>query len=166
VALLATTLPAAEHGAKRELASSASEEVRFARRVVANLRAAAGGGSVAELVVAHDGSWFHAAGTEHACHFGRSGPAGRILALLASDRLRYPGRPVLFATLVRAGWPDEAMLAGAAKNRLHVTIARLRKSGLEGTLVRRDEGYLLDAAHRVRVADRHEQPRRGPSAAV
>lgn len=167
VAILATTLSATSAPSAARTAS-ASEEVRFARRVVEQHRAAqvrnrarAAGSRTDELVIAHDGSWFHAAGAEEACELGRSGPAGRIVAQLASHRLRYPGRPVPFATLVRAGWPDEAILAGAAKNRLHVTIARLRKGGLEGTLVRGDEGYLLEPTRAVRLADRHEQPRRG-----
>ena len=163
VAILASTLgDAAPPKASRT--ETTSEEVRFARRVVERLRTAkarSDGGSASELVIAHDGSWFHAAGAAEACELGRAGPAGRIVAQLASHRLRYPGRAVPFATLVRAGWPDEAMLAAAARNRLHVTIARLRKSGLEGALVRGDEGYLLDPARGLRLAEQDEQPRRG-----
>jgi hypothetical protein len=143
--------------------------VRFARRVVEQIRAtnarghaSVGAGSATELVIAHDGSWFHAPGADRPCELGGSSAAGRIVAQLASHRLRYPGQSVPLATLVRAGWPDEAILAGAAKNRLHVTIARLRKNGLEGTLVRNDDGYLLDPARALRLADKHERPRRLP----
>jgi predicted ATPase len=160
----ASTPARTARAARAARTKTTSEEVRFARRVVEQLRMAkerADEGSSSELVIAHDGSWFHAAGAEEACELGRAGPAGRIVAELASHRLRYPGRAVPFAALVRAGWPDEAMLAAAARNRLHVTIARLRKSGLEGALVRGDEGYLLDPARGVRLADRDEQPRRG-----
>jgi predicted ATPase len=179
IAILASTLedakpakPAKPARVQREArtkrsagSDTTSEEVRFARRVVERLRTAKArmggvGGSAIDLVIAHDGSWFRAAGAEEACELGRAGPAGRIVAQLASHRLRYPGRALSFAALVRAGWPDEAMLAAAARNRLHVTIARLRKSGLEGALVRGDEGYLLDPARDVRVADQNEQPRR------
>lgn len=157
VAILATTLGAAD-GARSSSAATDSEEVRFARRIVEAVGAERGSGAT-ELVIGHGGSWFHAPGADRPCELGRSSAAGRIVAQLASHRLRYPGQPVLFTTLVRAGWPDEAILAGAAKNRLHVTIARLRKNGLEGTLVRSDDGYLLDPARALRLADEHERPR-------
>ena len=182
VAILATTLDALDAPAAKKrrstrtsVASTDSEEVRFARRVVLRLRSAqargpelGGARAVNELVIAHDGAWFHATGSDaasKACELGASSAASRIVAQLASHRQRYPGHPVPFAMLVRAGWPDEAILAGAAKNRLHVTIARLRKSGLEGTLVRRDDGYLLDPERVMRIADRHESPRRSPTRA-
>ena len=175
VAILATMLDAAVAGGGDSSEPGDSEEVRFARRVVLRVRAAQtqgranrdGGLGADELVIAHDGAWFHAATGDDAsepCELGASSAASRIVALLASHRQRYPGHPVPFATLVRAGWPDEAILAAAAKNRLHVTIARLRKSGLERTLVRRDDGYLLDPERLVRIADRHERPRRSPAA--
>jgi len=134
--------------------------VRFARRVLAKLvgggaadgSGAVGGGGARELVVAVDGSWFRPPASA-AVRVGRAGPQRRIVNRLARSRIRQPGRPVSLDALVRAGWPDESILAGAAKNRLHVTIARLRKTGLEGLLLREADGYLLDPDVPVRVAD-------------
>ena len=75
----------------------------------------------------------------------------------AHDRVRYPGRAITRGALVRAGWPGETILPAAAKNRLHVTIARLRRAGLEGILLHDDDGYFLDPALPARLA--HESER-------
>jgi hypothetical protein len=56
-----------------------------------------------------------------------------------------PGPSVVTAeSLVAAGWPDERMAWESAVNRLHVALAQLRKLGLKGFLLRRDEGWELD----------------------
>jgi hypothetical protein len=72
---------------------------------------------------------------------------------LALERIRHPGRPVAAESLVRAGWPDERIVPSAAKNRLHVSITRLRKLGLEGAIVREADGYLFDPSLLVTVSD-------------
>jgi len=78
---------------------------------------------------------------------------------LAEERVRYPGRAITLAALVRACWPGESILPAAAKNRLHVTIARLRRAGLEGILLHDEDGYFLDATLPTRLANAAERPR-------
>jgi hypothetical protein len=46
--------------------------------------------------------------------------------------------------LVGAGWPDERMRHHAGLLRVYTAVRRLRKLGLAGVLVTRDDGYLLD----------------------
>ncbi len=62
------------------------------------------------------------------------------------------GLPCTIAELVEAGWPGEKMSAGAARNRLHVSLNRLRTLGLDHALLTDAGGYLLDPALTVRCA--------------
>ncbi|MEM9696799.1 MAG: helix-turn-helix domain-containing protein, partial [Myxococcota bacterium] len=70
--------------------------------------------------------------------------ARRILMALAESRRANPeallGRDQLF----EAGWPGVRIDEGSARNRLHVTLAKLRKLGLKPFLLREAEGYRLD----------------------
>ena len=52
---------------------------------------------------------------------------------------------------VRAGWPGEQILGGAAKNRLNVLLARLRSMGLRDVVVTHENGYMLDPSLPLRV---------------
>jgi len=113
----------------------------------------------ASLVVASDGSWVRTPAGELA-KLGAGRPIARVMHQLALERARHPGKPVPPEALVRAGWPGERVLPAAAKNRLHVTIARLRRVGLEGVLLHDDEGYFLDAKAGARLADPGEPPQR------
>lgn len=138
-----------------------AEEVRFARRAIAALSARTTSSTSpkapeAQLIVAHDGSWLRS--DTNLTKLGSARPISRVLHQLATERLRHPGRPVPPHALVRAGWPNERVLPAAAKNRLHVTIARLRRILGEGLLFHDDDGYFLAAAASVRVADRNETP--------
>lgn len=130
------------------------EEVRFARRVLSLAASRPAAARAPSLVVASDGSWVT---TEagHTVRFGRERPITRVLARLAVERVRDPGRSLPLQTLVRAGWPGERVLPAAAKNRLHVTIARLRRvlalqSGVDG--------YRLDPKTAMRLAEPGEVP--------
>ncbi|HSO38035.1 MAG TPA: hypothetical protein VLT33_36155, partial [Labilithrix sp.] len=161
VDLLATVL---EPRAPEKRSQAAAEEVRSARRIVATMRARvtvpkkkrAREPSPRTLVVAPDGSWLRAPDGS-AARFAK-GALRAIVHRLVQERVRYPGRVITPASLVHAGWPGESMLAGAAKNRLHVTIARLRRAGLAGVLVRVDDGYVLDEAVPTRFAEDGERP--------
>lgn len=113
----------------------------------------------AGLVVASDGSWVRTPAGDLA-KLGAGRPIARVMHQLALERARHPGKPVPPEALVRAGWPGERVLPAAAKNRLHVTIARLRRVGLEGVLLHDDEGYFLDAKAGARLADPGEPPPR------
>ncbi|MBX3189421.1 MAG: hypothetical protein KF819_20525 [Labilithrix sp.] len=153
VAILASVVSASPPGARSE----GSEEVRFAWRVVERARARASAEKRRGLVVAADGSWLTTSEGK-VVKIARAGAVRRVVQRLATDRVRFPGRPVAFGALVRAGWPDEEILPSAAKNRLHVTIARLRRGGLADVLILDDDGYLLDARVPARIAEAGEGP--------
>ena len=56
-----------------------------------------------------------------------------------------PGAPISRTDLFLAGWPDEGRTDPyAAKNRLQVTLSKLRKAGLGDALQRFGSGYRLD----------------------
>jgi hypothetical protein len=153
VAVLATMLDG-EDAMRRATRGegSAPEEVRFARRVIARrlgprIRAE---DRAAPITVAEDGSCVRV-GSGAAVRLGRARALANIVRELAMMRVRHPGRAIAAPVLVRAGWPDERILPKAAKNRLHVSIARLRKLGLEGAIVSDLDGYFLDP--KVAVSD-------------
>jgi DNA-binding SARP family transcriptional activator len=68
----------------------------------------------------------------------------RLLVALAEGRRELPGRALSKDELVEAGWPGERMSPEAADKRLRTAVWSLRKAGLEGLLLTRDDGYLLD----------------------
>jgi len=70
----------------------------------------------------------------------------RLLRALVEKRVSHPGEPLSAEALIAAGWPGERMGAQAALNRLHVTLATLRRLGLKTLLQRVDDGYRLDEA--------------------
>ncbi len=144
-------------------ADGTSEEVRFAKRVVAKVRSAReprrrsrSTTSDRKLVLDAKGSWLRTPSGE-VVKLAAGGALRAIVSRLAHDRVRYPGRPITLGTLVRVGWPGETILPAAAKNRLHVTIARLRRAGLDGILLHDDEGYFLDPTLPTRLANEGER---------
>jgi predicted ATPase len=151
-------------GTETTEAARLAEEVRFARRVVAKVLAAreprrrsrAAAAPSNELVVDSQGGWLRTPSGE-VVKLASGGALRAIVRRLAHDRIRYPGRPITRGALVRVGWPDETILPAAAKNRLHVTIARLRRAGLEGVLLHDDDGYFLDPGLATRLANEGER---------
>ena len=75
-----------------------------------------------------------------------------VLVALAEARRARPGIPVSPDALVGAGWPGERMRADAAQKRLHTAIWTLRSLGLEALLVTREDGYFLDPAVPIEIA--------------
>ena len=156
---------ATDGGSIRGASGSAAEEVRFARRVVTKILAAreprrGSRPSAAiqnELVIDGDGSWLRTP-SGALVKFAAGGALRAIVRRLAHERVRYPGRAISRGALVRSGWPGEAILPAAAKNRLHVTIARMRRAGLEGLLLHDDDGYFLDPKIATRFAHEGERP--------
>ena len=146
-----------------------AEEIRFALRAVAKVRSMLkptrkskkSGARESVLVIATDGSWLRASSGRLA-KFASGSALHAILRRLAHERIRYPGRPTKLGALVRAGWPGETILPGAAKNRLHVAIARLRRAGLDDALLHDEDGYFLDPASPLRIADEGERPSADP----
>lgn len=90
-------------------------------------------------VVSADGSWFRVPG-HPTVRLDRRLVLRRLLAaLVAADGPRAPR--ALFA----AAWPRERALPGAARNRLHVALSKLRELGLRDHLLWDGAGYRLRA---------------------
>lgn len=76
-----------------------------------------------------------------------------VLACLARACVEQPGTPVPWRALFAAGWPGQNILEHAARNRLKVAVATLRKLGLGPVVRHAGDGYLLDTEVRLaRVA--------------
>ncbi len=78
---------------------------------------------------------------------GQRMSARRILRHLALTRLAAPEDPSDVAELVRVGWPEDGhtLSRQKAKNRVHVALHALRRTGLADLIVTVDAGYFLDA---------------------
>ncbi|MFO0725490.1 MAG: tetratricopeptide repeat protein [Myxococcota bacterium] len=100
------------------------------------------------LILGPGGRWFRAPGSEWQ-DFRRREPIRRILIELVDAQRVSPGQPRSADSLLEAGWPGQQISPEAARNRLHVTLATLRKCGLKDALVSRGEGYLIDPRLRV-----------------
>lgn len=97
------------------------------------------------LAVAIDGSGFTLGDGAYVSCESRAATQ-RVLAALARARSDAPGRAVSAGELVARGWPGERILPAAAKNRLRVAAAWLRKAGLGSALASYGDGYFLDPA--------------------
>ena len=75
-----------------------------------------------------------------------SGPRRRLVELLVDEHAS--GRIVTLWELFERGWPGERPVFEAGKNRVYVTLSRLRQAGLP--VERFDDGYRLDPRARVR----------------
>ena len=140
-----------------ELATS-SEDVRFARRLlgralerhVPGRRADAT--TPASLVVGPEARWFRC-GEGERVDLSRRGALRLMLLALVERRLARAGEASAWEAMLAAGWPGERVLAAAAATRVRVAISTLRRLGLAGILLTRDDGYLLDPRAQVREAD-------------
>lgn len=91
--------------------------------------------------VGPQGRWFEVAGRAPV-NLARRGPIRRILWALA---LAYEeGRALDVNETVEAGWPGEVVSVEQGATRVYTAIRTLRRLGLEGVLLTRDAGYLLD----------------------
>ncbi|MEL6342243.1 MAG: tetratricopeptide repeat protein [Myxococcota bacterium] len=95
------------------------------------------------LVVAATGEWFQMPG-QSPVRVDRHGAVMRVLRHLASLVEREPGAYATAETLIAAGWPGERIVPASARNRLAVTLSRLRKAGLRDVLQNAHEGWRLD----------------------
>jgi len=75
---------------------------------------------------------------------GPRSAAGRIMVRLAHARVSGAGEPVSSEALIAAGWPNGRGSEASARNRLYVTVRRLRDRGLAEVLRSVPGGYLLD----------------------
>ena len=68
----------------------------------------------------------------------------RIFLALVDEAERAPGRALTQLEVLARGWPGEKMRADSGAMRVYTSIRRLRRSGLQGILLTRGDGYLLD----------------------
>jgi hypothetical protein len=107
-------------------------------------------GAPAAVVVQGEGRWF-------VLPSGRRADCGdrkvirRLLVRLARQRQHAPGMPVSVEELLRVGWPEEPLVTDTGRNRLRVSIVRLRRLGLHELLRSHQGGYLIDPAVVVRI---------------
>jgi hypothetical protein len=75
---------------------------------------------------------------------GRRGALWRIALALVTRHERGEAAGLDVLGVFEVGWPGERATVDAARTRVRVAVATLRKAGLRDTLVTRDDGYLLD----------------------
>lgn len=138
----------------RALAAS-SEDVRCAMRLLERALAGKPAGAPAAaiprvvsaaraaLVVGPEARWF-ALGTEPVVDLSRRGAVRLVLLGLVEARLASSGATLDASALLALGWPGERVLADAAGTRVRVAVSTLRRLGLAGVLLTREDGYLLD----------------------
>jgi tetratricopeptide (TPR) repeat protein len=113
------------------------------------------------LLVASDQAWLRAP-------LGRRGEVSsrrvlrRLLSALVERRLSAPTTPLSPQDLIRCGWPDERVATPAARNRLQVALAELRKLGLAEVLLLRGDGYLIDPRVELMLVDVSSAPEPRP----
>lgn len=95
-----------------------------------------------QLVIGPDGRWFR--WQEQCVEFRRQAALRSILETLARSRVENAGTPLGLEELVGSGWPGERIGMDSQKNRLYVAMSQLRKLGLRGLILSRDDGWLLD----------------------
>ena len=96
------------------------------------------------LTVGPEGGWFRLPGQDEGVDISRFAAVSRILAHLARRAESEPGSVSDADDLIEAGWPGQRIVPDAARNRLSVALAQLRKQGLRGILQRVEEGWRLD----------------------
>lgn len=143
--------------ARAREADGAPPELAIARRILARALAgspnrADGGASNVGLVVGQESRWIVPKGGEK-IDLVRYGPVRRLLDRLVVHRFEAQGQALSAEALIEAGWPGERMRHTAGLLRVYSAIRRLRRLGLEGILVTRDDGYLLDPETPVTRSD-------------
>lgn len=134
-----------------DLGASSNAHVRITLQLL-EARGRLGARDEGALVVARRGTYFRL-GAEAPVLLAPRGPQPRMLAALAAARVENPGSWVGAEALAAATWPDERMRPEARKNRLHVTIASLRKVGLRSVLASKEGAYRLSPDVRTVLLD-------------
>lgn len=141
--------------------TGAHADVHLASRIAKRLLDLAPG-RTARTLTALDvhavGDWFAIdGGAPVSC--GRQASAKRALVHLARFRLMAPGEPMTVAMLASAIWPDDKVRESAARNRIRVAVALLRKVGLRELIITDKAGYRISEWAAVRVvADALDDP--------
>lgn len=103
-----------------------------------------------EMVVGADGRFYELDGQRVSLQRQRS--LRLILLALVEQAERAPGVGLPQTEVVARGWPGEKMRADSGATRVYTSIRRLRRGGLAGVLLTRDDGYLIDPAVVVKRA--------------
>jgi predicted ATPase len=133
--------------ARRDALFGASDDLRFAVRVLTKTLEADA------LVVELDDSGVIAIRPKggNTQDLSTRVPLRRIVTALVELQRTQPGVALADDALIEVAWPGERIAYEASMNRLKVALATLRKLGLRELMLRRDGGYLLDPAVKVRV---------------
>jgi hypothetical protein len=95
------------------------------------------------VAVSEDGRWFRR-GDDEIIQLGRRGALRLLLVALVERRLASPGAALDVDAMFSAGWPGERIARESAQARVYTSVQRLRGLGLDGILLTRGDGYLLD----------------------
>ena len=101
-----------------------------------------------EMVVGSDGRYYEIDGRR--ISLARQRSLRLIFLALVDEAERRPGHGLPQPEVLARGWPGEKMRPDSGATRVYTSIRRLRKGGLEGVLVTRDDGYLIDPTVSVR----------------
>lgn len=118
---------------------SVSDEARLVLRLIELLSEDA----TQLLTIGPGGRWFRLPG-EEVVDVSRYAAPSAILAHLGALAERSPGVASDADALIQAGWPGERIVPDAARNRMSVALAQLRKLGLKGVIQKTSEGWRLD----------------------
>lgn len=107
-----------------------------------------------DLLCQRDGRWFQC-GEAPRVDLSRKHTARRLLASLIEQHLSAPQTAMTFDALFAQGWPGQlAIKQSAARNRLRVSINRLRTMGLDSLIITTDDGYMFDPMLTIEVVNR------------
>lgn len=105
------------------------------------------------LTVARDGTWLEREGGVRV-DLTRRKAVRLVLLALTVERIERPGRALTWEAVLAAGWPGERPVTDSGLKRVYTAVWTLRSLGLEGLLVTRGDGYLLEPSAAVAWAPR------------
>ena len=117
------------------------------------------------LCVGPEARWFEVADKD-LVDLGRRGPIRRILLALIDAHIANPGHTLDVPAVIRAGWPHENVRPDAGATRVYTAIRTLRRMGLDGILLTRDSGYLIDPNTTIERRDSDRPTHRAPHSVV
>jgi predicted ATPase len=100
------------------------------------------------LTVARDGTWLEREGGAR-FDLTRRKAVRLVLLALTAARVDRPGEALTWEALLAAGWPGERPVTDSGLKRVYTAVWTLRTLGLEGVLLTRGDGYLLDPSAAV-----------------
>lgn len=102
------------------------------------------------VAISSSGTWFQKGQAQ--VDLFRRPSLQRILARLIEVYRHETGRPVTVHELMESGWPGEIMIRESGNERVYTAIRTLRRMGLDGVLLTRDGGYMLNPDLPIKAA--------------